>query len=261
MLPEATGVLRGTAQDFPLIAFFSSLLPSPPPCWTRLHAAIKAGYQLELPDGSSYFVIEGALPRSEVESCARGLQGVLPISIEPQGELVVFDAGQLGTAYVAWRGAVVIAGTSAQVTKAAVANGAGPTRTWRERLATLPPGPLAMWRSDPLLATILGVPTTSYVFAFETMQKTPEPFFTGRLIIEYSTLAEAAEAARRITAGQLDPEIAAPPELVESFKRMKVTQIDKRVVAAFDLDTFAGVDLGILQAWVANWTANRAATP
>ncbi len=254
LLPEATGLLRGTAESFPIVAFFSNLVPSPPPCWTRLRAAIEVAYHVELVDGGSYIVIEGALPRSEVERCVRGLEPV-SISVEPDGELVAFDAGPLGTAYAAWRGAVIIAGTRAHVVKAAMPNGPGPTRMWRARLATLPPGPMAIWRSDALLANILGVPTTSYVLAFETLQKTPEPFFAGRLIIEYPTSADAADAARRISAGQLAPAIAAPPELVESFRRMKVTRLDHRVEAAFDLDTFAGLDLGILQAWVANLTA------
>ncbi len=258
--PAVTGVLRGSAQEFPLIDYVSNMMPAPLACWTKLRAAIDVGYQLEVPGNGSYFVFVGAVPRDEVERCLPGALGdAFPLRIDHDGELLVVDGGRLGTVYAAWRGSVIIAGSKAKVTSALAANAPDVARTWRDRLAAMPNALLAMWRSDALFTNLFGVPTTSYVMLFDRMEKTPRPFFAGRVIAQYATAGDAATAVTRNKNGGRAAELAAPPELVESIKRLHVTQTGATVTCEFSVDTFAGVDLAMMQKWIGGIASQRAA--
>jgi len=258
--PEVTGVMRGAGADFPVVAYVSSLLSTPPPCWTALRAAIATGIQLEIPGAGTYFVFEGQLPREEVERCVTtSLADTFPVRVTHDGELVAFDAGpRLGTAYAAWRGSSIVAGTRAQVTSALAVDAPDVARTWRERMASLPPASIAMWRSDALITNLFGVPTTSYVITIDHSTRAGQPFIDGRVIARYASADDATEAAGRVTRGELEPALNAPPELVEAFKRMKQTQTGTTVEIGFDLDMFEGVDLGLLQHWLGSLAARPA---
>jgi hypothetical protein len=249
--PEVTAVLRASGDNVPVVGYVSRLVPSPPACWTKLRGAIAAGYQLQLGAAGSYFVFEGALPREEVEQCVpAALAGKLPVTVERDGELVAFHAGGVGTVHAAWRGSVVVAGSKEQVTRALAAGTAEVGRAWRERLAQLPPGLLAAWSGDLLLTNLFGVATTSYLFVIDRAEKTPAPFFSGRVIARYGSAGDAAVAARRIKQGELYLATPAPAELVYAFTRMKVRQAGAVVEIGFDADMFDGVDLEQLQQWL-----------
>lgn len=256
--PSVTGVMRGSEVDFPMIDYLSSILGSPPACWMTLRKAIKTAYQLEVPGNGTYFVLEGALPRAEVESCVTtALAPALGVKVGHDGELATFET-QAGTAYVAWRGPVVIAGRKQNVTEALVPAPPEIARTWRERLARMPQATLAMWRQDEMIHNLFGVPTTSYQLVIDRVQKTPRPDFAGRVIADYATAEDAATAARRIDEGEIEPALAAPPELAQAVKRMRVTRTGTSVEAAFDLAMFDGLDFEMLQAWIGGLAAQQA---
>jgi len=251
--PTVTGVLRGSSQDFPLVSYVSSLLPSPPTCWTKLRAAIDVGYQLQLPSNGSYFIFEGTLPRDEVERCLpAALAKALPVRIDHDGELLVVDAGKAGTVYAAWRGSVIIVGSRAKVVNALNANAPDVARAWQDRLAALPSAPLASWSSDALLTGLFGVPTASYEFVIDQV-----PSLAGRVIAQYANAHDAAVAAARIREGAVDSALA-PPELGEAIKHMSVTQTAATVTCEFSEDTFAGLDLAMLQKWMNGAAARKA---
>jgi hypothetical protein len=261
--PSVTSVLRGSDEQFPIITYLSSMVRSPPECWSRLRATITAGYQLEVP-GGSYFLIEGALPRAEVETCVTTALAAMGIEVGRDGELATFELGPAGTAYVAWRGSVVIAGSRQQVMDALAAGTPELARTWHDRLARLPPAPLAMWRQDEMIHNLFGVPTASYQMVIDKIEvdresdPTATADYAGRVIAEYSSPGDAETVARRIRQGELEPALAAPPDLVEAVKRMKVTQTGMTVEVAFDNATFAGVDLELLQGWLAGLATAQA---
>lgn len=248
---DVTGVLRSDAQRSPIVGYLSSLLEAPPPCWTKLTTAIRASYQLEVAGRGSYFLFEGDLPRPEVERCVTtALKDALGIRVTRAGELSAFES-QAGTTYAAWRGSVVIAGTQAQVTAAMKTDDPALTKRWQQRIAELPTGVMAMWRDDALLANLFGVPTTSYAFALTRAEKAPRPYFAGQLVVRYATAEDAQRAAQRMGAGELATAVDAPPQLVAAFQRMKITTDAQTVTVELDSDMFEGLDLGQLQAWLA----------
>jgi hypothetical protein len=251
-MPEITGFARSSGEEFPILSYLSGLVSSPPPCWSRLRGAITAAYQLELgAAGGSYFLIEGSLPRPEVERCAQiALADIIPIAVEADGELAMFRVPTGGAFYAAWRGPFIIVGTKDQVNRALGAGTPELARTWRARLAQLPPhAPLAMWRSDALLTSLFGVATTSYLFVFDRMEHRPPAQVTGRVLVRYGNAADAAVAARRIQQGELQLAETPPVDLVDALRRMKVTQSGTLVEIGFDLGMFADLDLEALQRW------------
>ncbi|MDX2088616.1 MAG: hypothetical protein SFX73_12245 [Kofleriaceae bacterium] len=252
---DAVGVMRATGADAPIVSFLTSLQQgSAPACWTSLVGKIQAAYQIELPARTSYFVFEGDLPRPEVERCVvEAMARAVPTTVRTEGELAVFDAGQLGTTYAGWRAHAVVAGSRDQVMAAL----AGPKETtrWRPRLAALPAGvPIAAWRQDALLSLLFGVETSSYVFVIDKLAK---PSFDARIIATYKTPADAAIAARRIKQGETHTAAAPPPALVEAFQRFQVAQDGPVVTIGFGLATFGGMSLDELQAWIANLPTSR----
>ena len=254
---DVTGVARSTKEAFPVASYVTGLFRGPvPACWTQLVDAITAGYQLEVP-GSSYFVIEGALPQAEVERCVvEALHDIMPVTTRRDGELVVFETGRTGPVYAAWRGGRIVAGTKPQV-EAALRGSAKTRAAWRDRIASLPAGALAMWRGDHLMANLFGLPTKQYVLVLDQIDK-QRPFFAGRVVVEYTRDGDAELAARRMEQGELHLKVKAPPELTAAFKRMTVKHHGKTVELAFDMNAFAGLDMAVLQALVDDLAA---ATP
>ncbi len=256
---DVTGAMRSDAHSSPVVSYVSSLLKPAPACWTKLAKAIRASYQLEVAGHGSYFLFEGDLPQAEVESCITSALGdILQVRVTHAGDLAVFETGPAGTAYAAWRGSVVIAGTSAQVTAALQPSDPTIAKQWRERLAMLPPGLMSMWRDDALLARLFGVPTSSYALAITRAEKTPKPFFAGQLVGQYAKPEEAALAAQRIRAGEISSAMTAPPQLAGAFKRMKVTSAATTVTIDFDSTVFEGLDLEQLQGWLGRLAAAQA---
>jgi hypothetical protein len=252
---EVTGAMRASPEVAPILTVLADLIKPPPACWAQLVTAMRATYQLEVSGHGSYFVFEGPLPQAEVERCVTtALTDVLPIHLRKDGELAVFES-PAGTVYAAWRGPFVIAGNRAQVT--AAIGPSAPAQPWRDRLGALPAGVMAMWRGDALVTNLFGVPTTSYQLAITSIARTPKAGLTGQLVAVYASASQAAQAAARIHAGELQTAVAPPPGLVEAFRRMKVTQRDATVIADFDLDTFGDLDLTALQGWLARLAALR----
>jgi len=253
--PEVTGVIRTSGKNNLLASEFAALMPPPPDCWTKLTDAIGAAYQLEISpvrtSYRSYYLIEGALPRDEVEACLKAAFADLsPVTAERDGELGVFHLGADVTVYAAWRGSIVIAGSKELVTRALRAGTPEVARTWRERLSQMPTGPMAMWRADVLLASLSGASPTNYIVTIDRIARAPRAFISGRILARYGAAGDAAIAARRLKQGELHLPDNGVTELADAFRHLKVSQAGTTLELAYDLDLVQRLVLGQLELWL-----------
>ena len=274
--PEVTGVMRSTTTDSPALMITNYLQGNQPTCWNEALAKISAVYHADLAGQGSYYIFTGELPRDQIKRCARAALATrfADLNVTDDGDLVAFDLGKVGTVYVDfWRGGFV-AGTKSQVTAAHGGPGAALAATWQQRLARLPTMAQARFaavRADALLGGWFGVATTSYQIVIDRDRSTSQAFnpvppmpsvrFTGRVVAEYASTADAVLAARRIRDGELHTTVAPPATLVEIVKRLKVTQVGTTVELGFDDKTFAGVDVNELQRWATSSIAASSALP
>lgn len=244
---DATAIARQAAGYVALVSAVERMLPSVPPCWNQLVGRVRAAYQVEVGPGGAYHIFESDLPRDEVEACAYELRAFEPF-VRRDGPIDEFiERG--GRFYAAWRGPLVIVARRRALVEAALAV-RSPTvaRTWRDRLAALSPGPLVVWRTDPLLANLIGVPTVAYQVVIETVAADP-PRFAGVVVAQFAHPEAAALAAERIRTGAWQSPLDPPPEMIAAMTRLVVTTRGPELEARFDERTFVGVDLAMLRSW------------
>jgi hypothetical protein len=252
--PEVVGLTKATGEWNPVIANLMMLLPGSgaQKCVGTLLDKIRAAYSLDRgANKGAYYLFEGAPPRDEVEACATTWLGdMLGLDVEHEGELSVFRTGSDAT-YAAWQGSIAIVGSKEQVTRALSDGTHALADTWRTRLSQLPASPMAQWRSDALLNDLSGAPTTSYVVAIDRIEQVqPMPRWTGRVLAQYATAAEAAAAAKRIQQSQPKRTDPAYPTLPRTFKGKKVKQNGTTVEIAFTLEISQRIALGVLDGFL-----------
>jgi hypothetical protein len=243
---SVTNVSRfAPAMFFPLL-YLKELPREPAPCWDALEKKLVAGYQLHLNvrPFKSYFIVEGDLPKDDVAACVPKTFGA-PISVSRDGDLVVFD--MMGTkAYAGWRGKFIVLGTKQEVTDALATPTAQSRAKWRGVIGKLPAAATAwVYFEDKTLENIFGVPTQSYAFIADGIEK----MFAGRIVVTYGNAADAATGAGRIQRAELQPGFEFPPEIVASIKRMTVKQTGAIVEVGFTLETFGGISMEQVQQW------------
>ncbi len=258
--PDVIGVARIDAARAPIVDVVDDLLlDGTPACWTELVGRMTATYQLDRPGTGSYFAFQGPLDREEVERCVTSAFGesIPGFAIRRAGEDVVFDLGApLGAVHTLWMPGLVVAGSREQIAHVRAAADARTRDAWRSRLAKLPAGPFVSWRSDAMLARLLGVPTVGYVMAFDRLGGPSNPGFAGRVIAEYATAEDAATAAGRVQRGETHLEAPPPPEVLAALKGLSVTQRDAHVTVELDSAKFENIDGAVLQRWLGDLEAH-----
>jgi len=252
--PEVVGLTRATGEWNPVLANLLMLLPGSgaEKCVGTLLDKLRAAYSLDLgANQGGYYLFEGAPPRDEVEACATTWLGdMLGLHIGHEGELAVFRM-ESGATYAAWRGPIAIVGSKEQVTHALQAGTRELADTWRTRLSQLPAAPMAQWSTDALLKDLSGAPTTSYIVAIDRIEQVqPMPRWTGRVLAQYATAAEAAAAAKRIQQSQPKDADPAYPTVPRAFKGKKVTQRGTTVEIAFTLEMPQRFTFGVLDGFL-----------
>ncbi len=256
---NVVAVMRTRPDLFMPLRFLRPLLASPPPpCWTELEKALVATYQLSAPKAgggnTAYWILEGNLPKAKVVSCLPAAITQATVTVKADGDLLAISGSDGATTYAAWRGPYVVVGPRDLVNDAQ--SGAPEIQArWRElSLSADASAPIWFGSMDALIGNLFGVPTVHYQLVFERLETAPSVFFAGRAVITYATPGDAAIAARRVRQGELQLPFDAP-ELVDSFKRMKVIQNGTIVEIRFDLGVFGGVDADTLLGYAAKLLA------
>lgn len=253
--PAATAVTRTPYEHFPVAGYIHDLIGAGAPCWAELEKGVLATYQIQTPEPSSYFVVEGSLPQAAVERCVpEAFEGSVDVELKKEGELVVFDLGELGAVYAAWRGRYVVVGERRHV-EAALRAPADTANPWVARLAQTSKAPLWQYRTDRLMESLFGATSTAYLVELDSLVTKPAPQFTGRAIIWYRSGSDAAVVGRRVKAGELS--VQGSPALVDTVRQMKVAQDGPKVTLAFDHHTFALVDLDELLQQASRWAVGN----
>ena len=246
---NVVAIMKTKPEYFLVLKYLQPALGAPKdPCWTALEAKLVAGYQLWVPnvDGvgqSSYFIVEGNLPRAEVERCVPAAIKMFPVDAKPDGDLLAFTGPDGATTFAAWKPPFVVIGARDLVNGALTSK---PVPRWHELLSAVSPAVPVWWASaDRLFTNLFGVMTKHYEVAFERIESAPNAFFAGRAIATYNSAGDAAIVARRIKQGEVDLPFLAP-EVVESIKRFKVKQNGNVVEIGFDLGMFGGITVETL---------------
>lgn len=256
-----TGIVRRTSPASSLFDAASGIVASAPPCVAKLRAAIREDYQLEVgADRTSYVIFAGALPRAEVEACARAVMAAQPaVQVRSEGETLIVKHDHVpDELHLVWRGGWLLAGGREELARALRGTSPEAAARWRERFGMLPAAGLAAWSDNALLENLIGVSTTQYLVTFDTAQKpTPKPDFTFRVIAHYATPADAAIAARKVKAADIEPRFAPPRELTAAIKKFEVKQHDETIDITMRSDMFeqAGVDFAVMETWVRGMAA------
>ena len=117
----------------------------------------------------SVIVLEGDLPRAEIESCLPEAlkSSPFPITIEQDGEYAVFVAGEMGKVYATWRDGFVFASTKEGIE--AVTNGPRSKEPWPQRLARLPKAQMISASIDPVAGKLFGLSSAGYDLVVDDM--------------------------------------------------------------------------------------------
>ena len=167
-----TSVAAWRPTDIPVLSFLDSANPEMFECWRALEEKLVVGYQVFSRPGASFTILEGDLPRSDVENCVGEALLYNQLStgeVHRDGDLTVVET-KLGTVYAAWRGRYVVVGSRNDVTTALAATA---LPVWTEASAELP-GKDGFARTagvaigtDLMFAGLLGVATTRWKIVIE----------------------------------------------------------------------------------------------
>lgn len=190
-----------------------------------LDGNLVAAYRLSVPSGSgvdlvTYTILEGELPAS----CFDGAPGTV---VRKAPFTVLGPADIVGP---------VTSTTSA------------PPSRWHDLLAAVPAkAPYWIASEDRAIESLFGVAATRYAIAFERLELSPTLYFAGKATLVYAAAGDAAIVARRIKAGEVTLPVTAP-DVVDSFRRLRVKQTGPVVELTFDLGMFGGVTAEELRA-------------
>jgi len=311
IVPDATALVVARPTDFPLITMLDGL-PDMYRCWRTLETKLEATYQVFVPNGGSYVILVGDLPRAEVERCAMQMllynnlydpsQGPPDWDEErlPRDGALTFAPTTTGVVYAAWRDNRILAGRRADVERALGSHAGAPAWLRADELSTASASPNTAFvgiSTDAAFANVVGVPTQRWKLVMETAPqpwperrlleegqeleefgrqealkaerkkqglppeepapppRPPRPF-TGRLELSYATAADAARAAETVAKNAFA--IPLEPALGAAISKLLQTVTGTTLTLRFDQDSFPGVELEKLQAWVASLQAAAA---
>src|SRR5262245_41213892 len=113
-----TSIAAWRPTEFPQLALIDRMTQEMFVCWRRLEERLVVGYQVFMAPGSSFSILEGDLPRNEVEKCVDDVlidNNLSTNDVHRDGELSVFET-KFGTVYAAWRGQYIVLGSRDAVT-------------------------------------------------------------------------------------------------------------------------------------------------
>lgn len=213
---DATSVMRTTIDNFPLIAVTRSLIDPAQPCWPDLLAKVTAAYQVLL-GGDAYFIVEGSLPRAEVENC---IPAVFTLGVKTRDDdgMLALDS-QAGTVHAAWRGSFIVFGARPHVVAATAGHAATTVTRWQE-LAPTKAGVFAIASIDRNYAPLMGANLVDWSLAVDTLTKQPL-FMSGTFVARYQSPADAERARGFIQdwsgRGKFPLEVSSDPEITAAY--------------------------------------------
>jgi hypothetical protein len=257
---DANGLTRMSPEMFFILQEVDKLADSSERCWSQLKSKLLAGYQVMLPSDASpsqrdaYFIAEGALPREEVESCARRAFERAALEIHPAGELVAFSSWA-PTVYAAWRGRFLLLGSQRQLLDALHTPTSNTAARWRALIGQALPAPFWVVSIDqrPTNASIAMGDPTDFMLTFDKIEGTPHPLIAGRFAAHYPSAALAAKGAAWIkswsTRGEFPFSVPPPAAMAAIYHRMakaigklNLVQDANRVQIEWDSDQFGGLE-------------------
>lgn len=256
---DAVGVVRQPAEQFPVLVYSRDIAKSDEgivaPCWTSLEQRVTAGYQISLPAGS-YFVLEGDLPRTEVESCMESATAGL-VTSDKAPSVAGFETPS-GTVFAAWRSPYVVLGTRAQVDAAIKPHAADKLARWGTLFTATQAAPVWMLRTDRAFDDLLGAPTTSFLLILDKLEPSTS-FLAGRIIVRYASEDDAAAGERFvkawIAAGKFPRAIPGPSEVVALYdqlagalQRVRLTRTNGTLEVTFDSTMFGNMMEHVMKA-------------
>ncbi len=200
IVEDATAISAWRPTDFAVL----TMLDTPPEmleCWRALEQKLQIAYQVFVPSGSSYVILDGDLPRQRVESCASEAllySNLLAGDISHDGDLTVVPT-RAGTVYVTWRGRRVVLGRRSDVLHAVAPRESAPPWLRAEDLpeqTALATTAFVAVSADATFGNLLGVPTTRWKLVMESPRK---PWAERRLVKDGAdALDQFAEEQMRI---------------------------------------------------------------
>ncbi len=244
--PATTSVMRTKIDNFPILAIAKQLTDPAQTCWPDLIKKVTAAYQVLL-DGDSYFIVEGDLPRADLEKCIPVTFLANPKIRDDDGMLAVESPA--GTAYGAWRGNFLVVGTRAQVVAAVGEHEPAWVAKWEALLPTQP-SEMAMTSIDLRYAGMMGDDVADWNLMIDKFGANP-PVFSGTFTVHYQTPAAATKGLAFIkdwsTRGKFPVKIEADADIVAAFDGFAaaIGKLEPQVsggelVLAFDSDRLGG---------------------
>ena len=221
----------------PTIAMVSDLGAEKAPCWTSLVEKVTGSFSFQ--DTSrelTVIILEGHLPRAEVESCVpEAMKSTpLPVTVERDGELSVF-AGEMGKVYAAWHDDLVFISTKAGID--AVLTGPRSKEPWADRLAQLPKAPMVSTSIDPAATKLLGLPSSGYDLVI-----TDPGQGKGTLIVRFGSPSDAAAAAKQVAENTIKWPPTPPQQLGETLAKLPMKVRGANLEIEFDRQAFGAMD-------------------
>ncbi len=248
LAPGAVLVLRSRPDLFIPLAYTKELFAHVPvpACWTDLESNLVAGWQIQLPgaDGrrTSYFLLEGDLPRALIATCIpAALAPIIPMTAHDVGDLLELDDGMGRKTYAAWRGRFIVVGSRDLVTAATTPTTPAIRARWHQAITSAlahPGAPTWAASFDDIALDLFGPKAISFQFVIDTLSHEPQKL-VGRVIATYGTAADAATAATRVKEAKLS--LPASPALLAALGQLKVTQDGLVVTVGFDYAMFSAV--------------------
>lgn len=238
--------MRTKLEIFPVYTVTKDLVDPAQSCWPALVRKVTAAYQIML-DGNSYFIVEGDLPRADLESCIPvTFLGNPPVK-DVDGMLAVQSLA--GTAYAAWRGNFIVIGTRPQVVDAIATHDAAWVAKW-EALLPKAPAEMAMVSIDTRYSPMMGEHVAEWAVTIDKFGTNP-PFMSGSARVRYASAEAAKQGFAFIkdwsSKGKFPFAIEADADVVAAFDgfaaavgRLEPKLTGSEVVIPFDSDRLGG---------------------
>ncbi len=244
--PATTSVMRTKIENFPVLAVAKQLTDPAQTCWPDLIKKVTAAYQVLL-DGTSYFIVEGDLPRADLEKCIPVTFLANPKIRDDDGMLAV--ESPVGTVYGAWRGNFLVFGTREQVVATVGEHESAWVARW-DALLPKQPSEMAMASIDLRYTGMMGDDVADWNLTIDKFGTNP-PFLSGTFTAHYQTQAAATKGLAFIkdwsTRGKFPVKIEAEADIVAAFDSfaVQVGKLEPKVsgselVLAFDSDRLGG---------------------
>jgi len=226
---DTVSVMKSKLDGF-FVLLYARKLMDIQPCWNDLEKRVVAGYQMSI-GNDSYFIVEGDLPREDVEKCVK-VNFKIPPKVTADGDLVAFDTPGVGTVHAAWRGRYIVFGSKRLVEPALDA----PPEVAAKWKPLLPTGPteMAMTSIDRRVAPLIGDGLADWSLVIDKLTREPV-FMSGKFTAHYATPADATKGHAYIkdwsSRGKWPIAIDAHPDILAAFDGFAATigKLDPKV--------------------------------